>query len=276
MIRLAGLTKQYGDKIALDNLDLEIFDGEIFGLIGHNGAGKSTTIKSLVSIIEPTYGQIFVDGKDLKENRLEIKKQIGYVSDSPDMFLKVPAILFWEFIGDIYGVERETRDRKIAELCEIFDMTGNENLPIEEFSHGMRQKAFIIAALLSDPKIWVLDEPMTGLDPQSAFNLKEMMKEHTKKGNTVLFSTHVLEVAERLCDRVGILRKGKLIFVGTIDELKNRYPGESLEKIYLDMVNNPNGNNKIDPEEKQYTLSDRDSDSGIGSEKSDEQQSIEK
>ena len=276
MIRLAGLTKQYGDKIALDNLDLEIFDGEIFGLIGHNGAGKSTTIKSLVSIIEPTYGQIFVDGKDLKENRLEIKKQIGYVSDSPDMFLKIPAILFWEFIGDIYGVERETRDRKIAELCEIFDMTGNENLLIEEFSHGMRQKAFIIAALLSDPKIWVLDEPMTGLDPQSAFNLKEMMKEHTKKGNTVLFSTHVLEVAERLCDRVGILRKGKLIFVGTIDELKNRYPGESLEKIYLDMVNNPNGNNKIDPEEKQYTYSDRDSDSGIESEKYDEQQSMEK
>lgn len=237
MIKIEGLTKQYGDKIALDNLNLELKDGEIFGLIGHNGAGKSTTIKSLVSVIEPTYGTIFVDDMELKEHRLEIKKMIGYVSDSPDMFLKIPVSSFWEFIADMYGVDSETREERLKYLCETFSMPYNELFAIEELSHGMRQKAFIIAALLSNPKIWILDEPMTGLDPQSAFNLKEMMKEHADQGNVVLFSTHVLEVAEQLCDRIGILSKGKLIFVGTLEELKEIHPGESLEKIYLDLVN---------------------------------------
>ncbi len=237
MIRLENLTKKYGGKVVLNNVTLEIKDGEIFGLIGHNGAGKSTTIKSLVSIIEPSSGEIYVDGENIRDNRLGIKEKIGYVSDNPDMFLKLPAITFWKFIADVHKIPSEKREERLNKLCEIFSLSDNYNETIESFSHGMRQKVFVIAALLSNPKIWILDEPMTGLDPQSSFNLKEMMKEHAKEGNTVLFSTHVLEVAEQLCDRIGILSKGNLIFVGTMNELRERYTGESLEKIYLDMVN---------------------------------------
>ena len=237
MINIENLTKYYGDKKALNNLNLEIRDGEIFGLIGHNGAGKSTTIKSLVSIINPSSGKIFVDGMDIEEKRLEIKKMIGYVSDSPDMFLRLPAISFWKFIANAYGVEPKVREERLNYLCSVFSMEENYNEIIGNFSHGMRQKAFIIAALLSNPKIWILDEPMTGLDPQASFNLKEMMRKHADNGNTVIFSTHVLEVAEQLCDRIAILSKGTLLFVGTMDELKAMHPGESLEKIYLDMVN---------------------------------------
>lgn len=244
MIKIEGLTKEYGDKKALDNLNLEIRDGEIFGLIGHNGAGKSTTIKSLVSIIEATSGNIYIDGMDLKEERLEIKKRIGYVSDSPDMFLKLPAINFWKFVADAYGIAPKVREKRLDYLCSVFAMEDNYNKTIEEFSHGMRQKTFIIAALLSNPKIWILDEPMTGLDPQSSYNLKELMKKHAEDGNTVLFSTHVLEVAEQICDRIGILSKGKLLFVGTMQDLKDIHPGESLEKIYLGLVSPENS--KID------------------------------
>lgn len=242
MIKIENLTKEYEDKKALDNLNLEINSGEIFGLIGHNGAGKSTTIKSLVSIIEPTSGKIFVDGMDLEEERLEIKKMIGYVSDSPDMFLKLPAINFWRFVAEAYGLEENTREKRINYLCSVFSMEDNYNKTIEEFSHGMRQKTFIIAALLSNPRIWILDEPMTGLDPQSAYNLKELMKKHAEDGNTVLFSTHVLEVAEQICDRIAILSKGKLLFAGTMQELKDIHPGESLEKIYLALVSPENSN----------------------------------
>ncbi len=237
MINIEGLRVEYGSKVAIENLNLEIKDGEIFGLIGHNGAGKSTAIKSLVSIIKPTAGKIFVDGLNLEENRLQIKNIIGYVSDSPDMFLKIPARSFLELIADIYGIDDDKRDERIEYLSEIFSLKNSLMGTIEEFSHGMRQKIFVIAALLSNPKIWILDEPMTGLDPQSSYNLKEMMKEHSKAGNTVLFSTHVLEVAEQICDRIGILSKGKLLFVGTMDELRATYPGENLENIYLDMVN---------------------------------------
>lgn len=236
MIKIQNLTKKYSGKTALNNLNMEINDGEIFGLIGHNGAGKSTTIKSIVSIIEPTSGEIFIDGKNIKENRLEIKKNIGYVSDTPDLFLKVPAIEFLRFIATVYGIEREEAKSRIDELCTIFSIGEDLNKTIEEFSHGMRQKTFVIAALLSNPKTWILDEPMTGLDPQASFNLKELMKKHAQGGNTVLFSTHVLEVAEQLCDRIGILSKGNLIFIGTMDELRFLHPGDSLEKIYLNMI----------------------------------------
>lgn len=240
MIKIENLTKYYGSKKALNNLSLEIKDGEIFGLIGHNGAGKSTTIKSIVSIINPTSGKIFVDGMDLEENRTEIKKMIAYVSDTPDMFLKLPAISFWEFVANAYGVDPKLREKRLEYLCSIFSMEGNYNEVLGNFSHGMRQKAFIIAALISNPKIWILDEPMTGLDPQSSFNLKELMREHASKGNTVVFSTHVLEVAEQICDRIAILSKGNLLFLGSMEELKSLYPGKSLEKIYLEMVSPEN------------------------------------
>jgi len=237
MIRIENLTKNYGAKKALDDLNLTINDGEIFGLIGHNGAGKSTTIKSLVSIIEPTSGQIYFDGLDLKNNRDEIKKMIGYVPDSPDMFLKLPVTSYWKFIASVFGVDKDLKEERINNLCQTFSMEAKTNSRIEEYSHGMRQKVFLIGALISNPKIWVLDEPMTGLDPQAAYNLKELMKDHASQGNTVLFSTHVLEVAEQLCDRIGILSKGKILFVGTMDELRAVHPGRSLEDIYLSMVN---------------------------------------
>ena len=236
MIKISNLPHMYGTNKALNNVDLEINRGEIFGLIGHNGAGKSTAIKALVSILEPTSGDIFIDGKDLKTHRLEIKRQIGYVADSPDMFLEMQAIEYWRFIGDIFGMDPAIREQRIDELCKIFDMAENKWKLIKSFSHGMRQKTFVIGALLSKPDVWILDEPMTGLDPQSSFNLKELMRDHAKSDKTVLFSTHVLEVAEKLCDRIGILKKGELIFVGTVEELKASNSEKSLEEIYLEMA----------------------------------------
>ncbi len=236
MIKISNLTHMYRTNKALNNVDLEINRGEIFGLIGHNGAGKSTAIKALVSILEPTSGDIFIDGKDLKTHRLEIKRQIGYVADSPDMFLEMQAIEYWRFIGDIFGMDPAIREQRIDELCKIFDMAENKWKLIKSFSHGMRQKTFVIGALLSKPDVWILDEPMTGLDPQSSFNLKELMRDHAKSDKTVLFSTHVLEVAEKLCDRIGILKKGELIFVGTVEELKASNSEKSLEEIYLEMA----------------------------------------
>ena len=236
MIKISNLTHMYGTNKALNNVDLEINRGEIFGLIGHNGGGKSSAIKALVSILETTSGDIFIDGKDLKTHRLEIKRQIGYVADSPDMFLEMQAIEYWRFIGDIFGMDPAIREQRIDELCKIFDMAENKWKLIKSFSHGMRQKTFVIGALLSKPDVWILDEPMTGLDPQSSFNLKELMRDHAKSDKTVLFSTHVLEVAEKLCDRIGILKKGELIFVGTVEELKASNSEKSLEEIYLEMA----------------------------------------
>ena len=210
--------------------------GEIVGLIGHNGAGKSTTIKSLVSVINPTSGQIIVDGQELSANRLAIKKKIGYVADSPDLFLRLTANEFWELVATSYDMNEADCEERLQYLLETFDFADHRYEVIESFSHGMRQKVFVIGALLSDPDIWVLDEPLTGLDPQAAFDLKNMMREHADKGNTVIFSTHVLEVAEQLCDRLAILKKGELIFYGTIEELKSQHPEQSLETIYLGLA----------------------------------------
>ena len=240
MIEFKNITKQYETKTALDNLNLTINDGEMFGLIGHNGAGKSTTIKSLVSIIEPTSGNIYFDDKDLAQNRLFCKKQIGYVADSPDMFLTMSPYEYWSLVADVYEIDEKTKEDRIYKYTKLFNMLGTEHQEIESFSHGMRQKVFLIAALLPEPRFWVMDEPMTGLDPQAAFDLKNLMKEHTKKGNSVLFSTHVLEVAEHLCDRIGILSQGKLIFVGTLEELKLSNSGQTLEEIYLNIIKESN------------------------------------
>lgn len=236
MIEFRDVTKDYDGKLALNHLNLTLESGEIVGLIGHNGAGKSTTIKSLVSVINPTQGQIFVDGKELSSNRLEIKKKIGYVADSPDLFLRLTANEFWELVATSYDMTTEEVEARLGELLAIFDFASHRYEVIESFSHGMRQKVFVIGALLSDPDIWVLDEPLTGLDPQAAFDLKQMMREHADKGNTVLFSTHVLEVAEQLCDKIAILKKGELIFYGTIEGLKGQHPEQSLEAIYLGLA----------------------------------------
>lgn len=238
MIEIQNISKHYGEKIALNNLNLTIKDGEIFGLIGHNGAGKSTTIKSLVSVINPTSGEIFINNKNLKENRFECKKELYYIPDNPDMFLTMAPIEYWSLIADVFELSKDEKEERIEKYSKMFNMQNELHSPIESFSHGMRQKTFIIAALIANPKIWIMDEPLTGLDPQAAFDLKSLMKEHKKKGNTVLFSTHVLEVAEHLCDRIGILSKGNLIFVGTIEELRENYDGDSLENIYLNIVKN--------------------------------------
>ena len=236
MIEFRNVTKDYDGKLALNHLNLTLESGEIVGLIGHNGAGKSTTIKSLVSVINPTQGQIFVDGKELSSNRLEIKKKIGYVADSPDLFLRLTANEFWELVATSYDMTTAKVEARLGELLAIFDFASHRYEVIESFSHGMRQKVFVIGALLSDPDIWVLDEPLTGLDPQAAFDLKQMMREHANKGNTVLFSTHVLEVAEQLCDKIAILKKGELIFYGTVEDLKAQHPDQSLETIYLGLA----------------------------------------
>ena len=236
MIEFRDVTKDYDGKLALNHLNLTLESGEIVGLIGHNGAGKSTTIKSLVSVINPTQGHIFVDGKELASNRLEIKKKIGYVADSPDLFLRLTANEFWELVATSYDMTTAEVEARLGELLAIFDFASHRYEVIESFSHGMRQKVFVIGALLSDPDIWVLDEPLTGLDPQAAFDLKQMMREHADKGNTVLFSTHVLEVAEQLCDKIAILKKGELIFYGTVEDLKAQHPDQSLETIYLGLA----------------------------------------
>lgn len=234
MIELTGVTKVYGEKKALNNLSLTIKEGEIFGFLGHNGAGKSTTIKSLVSIIEPTSGEILFDGVNLKADRLAIKKKIAYVPDSPDMFLQLTANEYWDLISAAYDLKGQEHRRQ--ELIELFDLVGHEDETMESFSHGMRQKTIIIGALLPDPDIWILDEPLQGLDPQAAFDLKEMIKRHAEKGNTVIFSTHVLDTAQQLCDELAILKKGELIYNGSVDSLLENYPNESLESVYLKMA----------------------------------------
>lgn len=236
MIEFKNVSKFYGNIKALKNFNLTVNNGEILGLIGHNGAGKSTVIKSLVSVINPTEGDIVVDGMSLKENRVAIKEKIGYVSDSPNLFLKLSAMDYWDFIGGAYGLSDKDKDNRIKELLKIFDLGNAIFQSIESFSHGMRQKVFLIGALLANPSIWVLDEPMTGLDPQASFDLKELMRTHADKGNTVIFSTHVLQVAEQICDRIAILKKGELIYIGTIEDLKEVHPEQSLERIYLDVA----------------------------------------
>lgn len=236
MIEFQDVSKTYGATQALKNLNLSIQEGQIVGLIGHNGAGKSTTIKSLVSVINPTAGKILVDGLDLASNRLRIKQKIGYVADSPDLFLRLTAQEFWDLVAASYGLNKQDYENRLVDLLGLFDFADHRYEVIETFSHGMRQKVFVIGALLSDPDIWVLDEPMTGLDPQAAFDLKQLMRVHADKGKTVLFSTHVLEVAEQLCDRLAILKKGELIFYGTVAELKAEHPDQSLEAIYLNLA----------------------------------------
>lgn len=236
MIEFKNVSKFYENIKALKNFNLTVNNGEILGLIGHNGAGKSTVIKSLVSVINPTEGEIVVDGMSLKENRVAIKEKIGYVSDSPNLFLKLSAMDYWDFIGGAYGLSDKDKDNRIKELLKIFDLGDAIFQSIESFSHGMRQKVFLIGALLANPSIWVLDEPMTGLDPQASFDLKELMRTHADKGNTVIFSTHVLQVAEQICDRIAILKKGELIYIGTIEDLKEVHPEQSLERIYLDVA----------------------------------------
>lgn len=238
MINIKNVSKEYVEGIkAVDNLSIHIRPGEIYGFIGPNGAGKSTTIKMITGITDYTEGEIIINGVSSKEE-INSKLQFGYVSDSPDMFLKLKGVEYLNFLATIYNVSKEDSNRRIVELAEKFELTSALGDKIQTYSHGMRQKVMVMGALLHEPKVWILDEPLTGLDPKSSFMLKEMMKEHARKGNSVFFSTHVLEVAEKLCDRIGIINKGKLVYEGTMEEIKETYPNLSLEEIFLEITKN--------------------------------------
>ena len=232
MISIKNVSKSYvKGKKAVDGLDLEIKNGEIFGFLGPNGAGKSTTIKMITGILEPTEGEIKIDDYDIKKDPELAKQEYGYVPDNPEIFPKLKGIEYLNFLADIYKVEN--REEKIMNLVKRFGLEEYLNSQMDTYSHGTKQKIILVGALLHDPKNWILDEPMTGLDPKAAHELKELMIEHAKKGNTVFFSTHVLEVAEKLCDRVGIINNGKLIFVGSYEEVAKN---ESLEDLFLELT----------------------------------------
>ena len=207
MIKFKNVTKVYNKTIkAVNNVSFEVRGGEIVGFTGPNGSGKTTTIKMLTGILPPDSGKIKINGFDIKKNMIQAKSSIGYIADSPDMFLRLKGIEFLNFIADVYKVSDDDRKKRVSELAERFELTDALSSPMMSYSHGMRQKLMVIAALVHNPPVWILDEPMTGLDPKSSYELKEMMREHAKKGNAVFFSTHVLEVAEKLCDKVIIIK----------------------------------------------------------------------
>lgn len=235
MIELSHVTKVYGGThTAVNNCSFQVEDGKITGFIGPNGAGKTTTLKMITGILEPTEGQILLDGTDIQVNPLEAKKKIGFVSDNPDNFLRLKGLEYLNFMADIYDVPQAGRMEKIQAMAKRFEIEDVLGDKILSYSHGMRQKVMVMGALIHDPSLWILDEPMTGLDPRAAFELKEMMREHAQSGHAVLFSTHVLEVAEKLCDQVVIINKGQIVFQGTLDQLRADYPEEeSLEDIFL-------------------------------------------
>ena len=237
MISSENVTKIYNKTIrAVDDISFNVKGGEIVGFIGPNGSGKTTTMKLLTGIIKADVGKITVNGFSIRKKPLEAKASIGYIADSPDMFLRLKGTEFLQLIGDIYRVPTEDRQTRIESLAEKFGLTKALSSPMMSYSHGMRQKMMVIAALLHKPPVWILDEPMIGLDPKSAFELKQLMREHTKEGNAVFFSTHVLEVAEKLCDRVIIIKNGVILYNGTLEELEKQNKNESLEKIFLELT----------------------------------------
>lgn len=238
MIKIDKVSKNYGKLVAVDNLSLTINDGEIFGLLGPNGAGKSTTLKMITGLTDISQGEIFINDISISKFPVVAKKEFGYVMDSPDSFLRLKGIEFLTYIGKIFKVDAETLKNRINEYSKRLEIYDVLNDLIDSYSHGMRQKIMIVSALIHDPQTWILDEPLTGLDPQSQHIVKELMKEHAQKGKSVLFSTHVLETAERLCDRIGIINKGNLLFCGTMKELQSHSDKKSLEDIFLEMTNN--------------------------------------
>lgn len=246
MLKINGLTKIYGrsDVKAVDDLSLEVESGEIFGFIGPNGAGKSTTIKCVTGITGFNAGTIEVNGFDVKKNPIEAKRSIGYVSDSHVVYDKLTGAEYVDFMASIYGVaDKESYKSRLENYIDVFGLKDAFNEPIKSYSHGMQQKINVIGAIIHNPPLLILDEPLTGLDPQSAYELKEMMKEHCKNGGTVFFSSHVLDVVEKICDRVGIISEGKLIAVGTVDELRENGDA-SLESYFLSVTKNDDENAK--------------------------------
>lgn len=240
MIEIINVSKTFsGNKKAVDNISLVIPPGEIVGFLGPNGAGKTTTLKMITGILDCDSGTIRVNGIDIAKEPIKAKKQFGFVPDNPDMFLRLKGIEYLNFMADVYEVTEEDRKERIERLGNRFGMTDVLSDEIQSYSHGMRQKIVLMGALIHDPSVWILDEPMTGLDPKSSFILKEMMKEHVSQNKTLFFSTHVLEVAEKLCSKVAIINKGKILFYGSIEDMRQHFKeDESLESMFLELVEN--------------------------------------
>ena len=232
MVEIKGLCKSYDNKRVVDNLDLTINDGEIYGFIGHNGAGKTTTIKCLIGILSFEKGEILIDGLSIKDKPIECKRKIAYIPDNPDLYNYMSGIDYLNFIGDVFNVANEERVKRIDKYAGIFELTDSLANPISSYSHGMRQKLAIIAAWLHEPDLIVMDEPFVGLDPKASHDLKMMMREFCGNDGSIFFSTHVLEVAEKLCDKVAIIKQGKLIKSGTMEEVKG---DSSLESVFLEL-----------------------------------------
>ena len=232
MLKIEHLTKAYGEKKAVDNLSLHIAPGEIYGFIGHNGAGKTTTLKSVAGILQFDAGEITIGGISIKENPLECKRRFAYIPDNPDLYDYMTGIKYLNFIADIFGVGANERQARIRKYADAFELTADLAQPIAAYSHGMKQKLAIIAAWLHEPKLILMDEPFVGLDPKASHLLKEMMREVCDEGGAIFFSTHVLEVAEKLCDKVAIIKGGRLIRSGTMEEVKG---DESLEDVFLEL-----------------------------------------
>ncbi len=231
MLKIENLTKTYGKKKAVDNLSLHINKGEIYGFIGHNGAGKTTTIKACCGILQFDKGEIFIDGVSVRQNPLQCKKKIAYIPDNPDLYEFMSGIKYLNFVSDIFGISQQDREAKIKKYAGLFGLTADLAQPISSYSHGMKQKLAVISALIHDPKLIIMDEPFVGLDPTATFTLKEIMREICARGGAIFFSTHILEVAEKLCDKVAIIKNGRLVISGSMDEVKGNV---SLEEVFLE------------------------------------------
>ena len=232
MLKITNFTKRYGDVVAVDNLSLEINDGEIYGFIGHNGAGKTTTLKAVVGIHGFDEGEITINGISIKDNPIEAKKILAYIPDNPDLYDYMTGIQYLEFISNIFEVSTEDRKNRIEKYAEMLELKDDLAQDISSYSHGMKQKLAIIGALVHNPKLIIMDEPFVGLDPKASFQLKQVMKEMCESGASIFFSTHVLDTAEKLCDKVAIIKNGKLIKSGTMEEVKG---DESLEEAFLEL-----------------------------------------
>ena len=232
MLKINHFSKTYGDKKAVDDLTLHIHAGEVYGFIGHNGAGKTTTLKSVAGILQFDGGEILVDGVSMKADPLACKKKIAYIPDNPDLYDFMTGIQYLNFVGDVFAVPAQVRSQRIRELAETFELTGDLNQSIGSYSHGMKQKLAIISAWLHEPELILMDEPFVGLDPKAAHILKEMMRQVCSRGGAIFFSTHVLEVAEKLCHKVAIIKGGRLIRSGTMEEVKG---DTSLESVFLEL-----------------------------------------
>jgi len=238
LIETRNLIKRYGDKVAVNDVSFDVYTGEVFGFLGPNGAGKTTTIKMIVGLLRPTSGLVKVAGYDVQNQSMFAKASSGYVPDTPNLYAKLSGRELLRFVGDLYGMDRTQVAHRIDELLRMFDLTAVGDDTIDSYSHGMQQKASLAAALMHDPKVLVLDEPTVGLDPKSARLIKDILRQMAERGAAVMLSTHILEIAERMCDRIGIINKGELIAVGTMDELRSldKTGQTSLEDIFLSLT----------------------------------------